>query len=137
MERTALLLAAMVSALVLASVVALVVPKKHAQAAFPGQEGKIAFVSNRAGGLDIYTMNPSGKKAKRITSVPRPDLMPSWSPDGTKIAYSHISSNFLCFASIHTINADGSNGKEVTSGDCDVNPAFSPSGRKIVFERDS
>jgi len=55
-KRTVLLLASITAGLVLASVVALGVPNEKARAAFPGVNGKIAFVSNRSGNDEIYTV---------------------------------------------------------------------------------
>jgi len=48
---------------------------------------KIAFMSNRDGNFEIYTMNADGTGATRLTNVSERDGFPSWSPDGTKIAF--------------------------------------------------
>lgn len=53
----------------------------------PGKSnGRIAFVSNRENIERIYTMNPDGSGRTKLTNGPH-QLQPSWSPDGTKIAY--------------------------------------------------
>ena len=49
MRKTVPLLASVTVALLLASVVAVVVPEERARAAFPGINAKIVFVSNRSG----------------------------------------------------------------------------------------
>jgi TolB protein len=141
MERTALLLAAMVSALVLASVVAFVVPNKHAQAAFPGEDGRIAFVSKRDGDPEIYTMSPTGNNVKRLTDNTTVDSEPSWSANGKKIVFSAERERFGD-SDIYTMNADGSNKRLITDEGSidgpkkhDSFPAFSPDGRKIIFGR--
>jgi TolB protein len=41
---------------------------------------KIAFVSNRSGNFDIYTMNADGSEITRLTNNPADDSYPSWSP---------------------------------------------------------
>ena len=52
-----------------------------AGAAFPGQNGKIDFSSNRDGGnLEIYTMSPSGMGLDRLTNDPALDSQPDWQP---------------------------------------------------------
>jgi Tol biopolymer transport system component len=61
------------------------------------------------------------------------DPTPSFSYDGTKIAYSmnHSESEY----GIRVMNADGSNIQVLTTTDNDVTPAFNRSGDKIVFDR--
>jgi Tol biopolymer transport system component len=88
-----------------------------------------------------YLVNADGTNLRRITE-PAPCLIrPDWSPDGTKITtFAH-----LCNPQNETIavmNADGSdvhyltqNGRKYFTGPRDRNPAFSPDGNFIVFER--
>src|SRR5215203_5805695 len=88
MRKTVLLLVLVGAALLLASGVALVMPKEQAQAAFPGINGKIVFVSSRSGNSDIYTISFNGNNLKRLTTNPTQDFGPAWSADGKKIVYS-------------------------------------------------
>ena len=48
---------------------------------------KIAFASDRDGDFDIYTMNADGTGVTQITQSPGYDGRPTWSPDGTKLAF--------------------------------------------------
>ena len=73
-------------AVLLASGVALVVPEQ-ARAAFSDEDGRIAFVSNRDGDPEIYTMSPTGNNLKRLTSNTTVDSGPSCSANGKKIVY--------------------------------------------------
>ena len=41
--------------------VALAAGVAPAHAAFPGQNGKLAFTSDRSGNYDIWTMSPNGR----------------------------------------------------------------------------
>jgi Tol biopolymer transport system component len=50
-------------------------------------KGRIAFVSDRDGNDEIYTMNPDGSDVRRLTNDPAEDLQPAWSPDGSQIAF--------------------------------------------------
>lgn len=80
----------MLAALVAAAVVAvailmatLVAVSEPAQAAFPGKNGRLAFVNDG----EIYTIRPNGTGLKKLTSSPLIDAQPAWSPNGRKIAF--------------------------------------------------
>jgi Bacterial Ig-like domain len=51
---------------------------KPAEAAFPGQNGKIAFESTRDGNFEIYAMNANGTGLDRLTNNPAFDSSPDW-----------------------------------------------------------
>ena len=142
MRKIVLLLASMALAMLLASAVTLIVPEERAEAAFPGISGKIAFLSDRAGGNEIYTISFSGGKwgnAKRLTYDAKSDKTPSFSPNGKKIVWERGEN-------LHLMNADGSNQRKIPNtfhsnyeigryGSYGGNPAFSASGRKIIFDK--
>jgi Tol biopolymer transport system component len=103
-----------------------------AYAAFPGANGKIAFVS----GAHTFVMNPNGSGKTDLTpnDMTVVDRQPAWSPDGSKIAVSRsYGGNFF---HISVMNADGTGATLVTSsGTLNQHPSWSPDGRKLVFTR--
>jgi Tol biopolymer transport system component len=102
-----------------------------AEAAFPGSNGKIAFMSDRDGNLEIYVMNADGTGQTNLTNNAAEDLEPAWSPDGSKIAFtSRRSGNY----DVYVMNADGSNPVNLTNDSAyDAEAAWSPDGSKIAF----
>ena len=55
---------------------------------FAAQNSQIVFTSSRDGNPEIYVMDADGKNQRRLTHHPADDGLPSWSPDGQKIAFS-------------------------------------------------
>lgn len=94
--------------------------------------GSIAFVSDRSGGPQIYVMSAGGGGVRGITSSGY-NTDPSWSPNSrvNKIAYVNVSGSE---ANIFTVNSDGSETKQLTSGSRrNENPSWSPDGHFISF----
>ena len=97
--------------------------------------GRIAFVSNRSGQYEIYTINADGTKTKQLTKQVGGGFKksPVWSPDGTKIAY--VADDIGSDSEIYVVEADGSNLRQVTSNDAnESDPAWSPDSDKIAFK---
>jgi Tol biopolymer transport system component len=106
--------------------VALMVAAPSAQAAFPGANGKIAFVR----GGDIWTMNPDGSGQTNLTNSAETEFAPAWSPDGAKIAFGGSASG------LSMMNADGGNRHTIpqpssTQGISAV--TWSPDGQQIAY----
>lgn len=113
------------------------------QAAFPGANGRLAFVRNAScvpdgDGEDcvraIDTIQPDGTGDVTIVADPAADSSrPRWSADGKKIAFAKYveGQGYRVF----TANADGSGQTQISSGpgDNDRDPAWSPDGSKIVY----
>ncbi len=76
-------------------------------------------------------MNADGSNQTRLTNNVFQDSLPSWSPDGTKIAFNTNRDNDF---EIYVMNADGSNQTRLTNSPAeDAHPMWSPDGSKIVF----
>lgn len=70
--------------------------QKPAEAAFPGANGKLVFVSRQDGDADIYTVNPEGSSRTKLVGSPVEDYSSSWSSDGAKIIFMHEPQYVVC-----------------------------------------
>jgi TolB protein len=83
---------------------------------------------------DICTANSDGTDIERITNSPSDDWWPSWSPDGTKVAF-QSTREWYGNPSIYVMDTGGQNTKCLTSevvANCQF-PAWSPDGSKIAY----
>jgi TolB protein len=123
-------------------VLMLVVGTRPAEATFPGPNGKIAYTADDGefpGGIDseIYTIAPTGGMAFQVTDNDTWDYNPSYSPDGTKIAYTCHGvqeAGIYNDPEICTIKATGGTPFQVTNNtEDDTDPDYSPDGKKIAY----
>jgi len=94
--------------------------------------GKLIVASVDMGGQsDIVTMDAgSGRILGNLTNSPWDEVSPSWSPDGSLIAFM---SSRAGNPQIHVIGAGGSGERRITmAGAYNTSPRFGPNGR-IVF----
>ena len=104
-----------------------VMPSGAAGGAFPGTNGRIAFVSNRDDAVQIYSTNPDGSDPLRLTNNPSTDTQPAYLPDGTQIAFTRAND-------IWVMGRDGTGAKPITGVEGpDSEPAWSPDGSQIVY----
>jgi Tol biopolymer transport system component len=116
--------------------------------AFPGANGKIAFESDRRdGNSDIWTMNPDGRNLDNLTrDSDGTDGQANWRADGRQIVF--VSNRETPRNppvpglgepdyEVFVMNAVGSQETQVTFNELDdENAAWSPDGKRIVFQRD-
>ncbi len=102
----------------------------------PPSNKTMAFVNMEGGINHIYLMDIGndgrGIHSSRLTSTSESEDYPSWSPDGSKIAFTRGKDG----SGIYIINADG-NGLQRLSPipGYDVTPSWSPDGSKIIYTR--
>jgi TolB protein len=94
-------------------------------------ETRIAYVSKRSGGQDIWAMDYDGFNQHPVTSYHSISTTPRWSPDNSKLAFtSYASGNpeiyLFSFETNHRIPFPNYKGLNTT-------PAWSPDGTKIAF----
>jgi hypothetical protein len=93
---------------------------------------QIAIASPASG---IRVMNADGSGVRTLTTDTS-DSNPTWSPDGTKLAF-HSDRAGSSGADIYLMSYDGSGLRRLTSdASNDRDPAWSPDGRTITFNRD-
>ena len=106
---------------------------------------QFAFVSDRAGGQQVYIARvdgaalpcADGKEARAcaLTTASGDYDGVAWSPRGDLIAYSHRAG---AEAAIHVVRPDGSGSRALTQpakATLDLHPTWSPEGRRIAFSR--
>ena len=85
--------------------------------------GRIAFDNFD----DVWTIDADGTDLTRLTHSPAFEFDPSWSPDGTQIAYRSDRGDE---SEIWVMNADGTGQRRLTAG---LSPAWSPDGSSIAY----
>lgn len=111
-------------------------PATQANAAFPGTNGRIAFLLDH-NGWDIYSMNPDGSDVRRLTHF-APEHSAgneNWSPDGSLIVFERTNGGHQ--HKVWLMEADGSDQHLLFPDPWfeDHTPSFSPDGSRVLFSR--
>jgi Tol biopolymer transport system component len=107
-----------------------------AQGAFPGRNGRIAYVDS---GNGISSVWPDGTGRRQLVRRGGP---PTYSPRGDrivfprefKLAIDHPLISFFELSRLELVTANGGRRRVLTDGD-DFAPGWAPKGRRIVFSR--
>ena len=88
----------------------------------------VAYASDRAGGgLDIWVQHLDTNETRRLTTHPADESEPSFSPDGTRIAYYSSRDG----GGIYTVSTLGGEERKIAQGG--RGPRFSPDGKWIGY----
>jgi hypothetical protein len=100
----------------------------------PVQTEVMAFIASVGGGeFDIYLYDGSTGDISQVTTSPDRDTSPSWSPDGSLLAYrGRVDGN----SDIYVVDAAGETTRLTTDEGFDGDPRWSPDGTKILFTSD-
>ena len=98
--------------------------------------GRILFSKEVNGTFQLFTIAPDGAGERQITHGAGAAVDADWSPDGRRIVFEYDRPNENGCA-IRLANADGSGVKDLSGPKrpCDMQPSFTPDGRRIVFIR--
>ena len=101
-------------------------------------DAKIIFIGKHIADeqkRDIYVMDDNGNNLRKLTNTPESEGVPTWSPDGTQIAFAReveiIRSQQIY--KIFIMDADGRNERLLTPGEFDFYPRFLPDGQQLSF----
>jgi TolB protein len=94
--------------------------------------GRIAFLSRRDRGKEVYVVSADGSGLRRLTGDARYPATPAWSPNGRQIAFE---GGPYALSGVYVVNADGSGQRRLARNGS--TPAWSPDGRTIAFVSDS
>jgi WD40-like Beta Propeller Repeat len=115
-----------------------------ARAAFPGQNGRIAYVTTAGDHRVIATVDGQGGDPQPLVDLGsgRDAINPVWSKDGLTIAFAGQESPGGLFV-IYVVNADGTGTPQQITSDywesgiwsSDTDPTWSPDSKQIAFVR--
>jgi uncharacterized protein YjdB len=100
------------------------------QASLSPDRTRLAFSSNRSGNFDLYVADADGQNVRRLTTDPRNEGDPVWTPDGTRLVYTSTRGTGTQIA---IISLEGSEVVLTSTPGGNHSPAVSPDGRTIAF----
>ncbi len=102
-----------------------------------GQNGQLAFASNRSGLTQIWLYDFATQSLTQVTHEPDGACQPAWAPSGTLLAYiTPCSENQIRYEGAHILMLDLKTGETqllVPPSRSDYDPAWSPDGTALAF----
>ena len=95
---------------------------------------KVAFVSDRDGNNEVYSMNGDGSVETNVSNNAASDYFPSISMDGTRIVFESFRDGN---EEVYIVNSNGTGLLRLTTNAAeDTTPSFSPNGTQVYFVSD-
>jgi Tol biopolymer transport system component len=111
------------------------VPQTTPQPIVPHENGQISYTLFRDSGEDIYAIMPDRSNQIQLTGQEGLDQDTSWSPDGTRIAFTSFRPPVEGSPpGIYLMNSDGTEPHRLVANG--FGPSWSPSGSEVAFSRD-
>lgn len=107
-------------------------PAADIQPAISPDRRRVAFASNRTGNWDIWIINVGGGPPVQVTRGDGDAVHPSWSPDGTRLAYCSLAKGGGQWELWIVDASAGSTRRFIGYG---LFPEWSPVGDTILFQR--
>jgi Tol biopolymer transport system component len=105
-------------------------------AAAAPDRGRIAYVEEAGEKLRLVTVGADGTGRRELAHLGSQEVAnPDWSADGARLAYEI--STAAPHAGVVVADADGGGARDLTPRGFQGQPAFTPDGRSIVFEREA
>jgi len=98
----------------------------------PPSEMRIAFVSDRSGQRDLWTMSADGSDVRPVTSDEADDQSPAWSPDGREVASVSDREGGTYQVFLSAWNGAYTRRMTISAGSKDM-PAWKPDGKELAF----
>jgi len=112
-------------------------PAAGADAAFPGENGKIAVTGTAGSRQALLTMDPDGSNLDVLAAPKSFALHPDWSPNGQRLVFEFVGPHATSSHRIAVIDESGRGLHLITGGKrfSDSFPTWSPNGKRIAFFR--
>ena len=97
-------------------------------------DGKILYASNVGASRDLWIMNSDGTTPRQVTTNGGVNFQPDASLDGRYIVFSSNRGQDGAF-NLWRVDLDGRNPRQLTHGNGEVQPRFSPDGHWVVYAK--